>query len=176
MKVFTTGLNQDYDLVTGSVTQAASLPPQAFSTARTLLPTINAILGIGNDYTVQGLSGYTNTFLYNTATQSWSQTGSLAVVRFGAADLVTLHDGSALAMGGLFTRTCETYSPSTGLWTLTGSLAVERNGFETAVLLTGQVVSAEPVLARWVCQGCSKGNLMVFSLRVAAGAVCRRIC
>ena len=170
------GLNQNYDLVTGAVTLAASLPPQVYTTARTLLPTINAILGTGFGGTTPDASSNTNTFLYNIAAQSWSQTGSLAVPRYGGVDLVTLHDGSALAVGGLFTRACETYSPSTGVWTLTGSLAVDRARFETALLLSGQVLSQEtapqpdlPAIG-WVLEGCScRRSSDDLKLRNAAG-------
>ena len=84
---------------------------------------------------------------YNTASQTWSQTGSLAVAR-SYGGLVTLQDGTALAISGIgqpafgpsFPATaCEIYLPSTGQWTMTGSIAVPRGNVVAAVLNTGQV-------------------------------------
>ena len=128
-------VNQVYDTVTGAVFQAASLPPQTLSYARTLLPTTNAILSFGYS---------TDCYLYTVASGSWSQTGSLALARDGAG-IVTLQDGTALAVSGVtangLTFTCEVYSPLTGTWTASGSVNVPRGNVATSLLQTGQVSS-----------------------------------
>ena len=135
-------VNQVYDLATSAVSLTANSPPGVATTARTLLPTINAVLAFG-----LGGANRQDTYVYTIATGSWSKTGPLvgADQRY-AGGAVTLQDGSALAVGGYElggqpAATCETYSPCAGAWTATGSLAVARGAAVTALLLTGQVSS-----------------------------------
>ena len=135
-------VNQVYDLATSAVSLTANSPPGVVTTARTLLPTINAVLAFG-----LGGANRQDTYVYTIATGSWSKTGPLvgADQRY-AGGAVTLQDGSALAVGGYElgaqpAATCETYSPRAGAWTATGSLAVARGAVVTALLLTGQVSS-----------------------------------
>ena len=135
-------VNQVYDLATSSVTLTANSPSGVITTARTLLPTINAILAFG-----LGGASSQDTYLYSIAAGSWAQTGPLVAAgqRYGGG-LITLQDGSALAVAGYEaganpTSTCETYSPRAGAWSATGSLAVSRGFVVAALLLTGQVSS-----------------------------------
>ena len=140
------GVSQVFDVATGTVSQAAGLPQPdgeaAFPTAATLLPTVNVILSFGDAFLPGSSSSNafnnTFTFSYTIASGTWRQTGSFAV-EHGFGGLVTLHDGSALAVGGLYTPTCEIFSLSAGTWTPTGSLSGPRGSPGTAVLLTGEV-------------------------------------
>ena len=135
-------VNQVYELATSAVALAANSPSGVITTARTLLPTINAILAFG-----LGGTSSQDTYLYSIAAGSWAQTGPLVAAgqRYGGG-LLTLQDGSALAVAGYQaganpTSTCETYLPLAGAWTATASLAVSRGFVVAALLLTGQVSS-----------------------------------
>ena len=83
-----TDVEQVYDIATHTVFRAAPLPQYVFTGARTLLPTIGAVLAL--DFNVS--------YLFHIANGSRTETGSLAS---GGEALVTLLDGSALAVGGL---------------------------------------------------------------------------
>lgn len=79
------------------------------------------------------------------ATGLWSATASMATAR-AQHELVTLQDGSLLAIGGWDgsapLASCERFDPATGTWAPTGSLASPRNYFTATVLGDGRVLVA----------------------------------
>jgi hypothetical protein len=79
-----------------------------------------------------------------TATPSWSYTGSLNTARHHHTPTL-LPDGKVLVTGGdsgyaRFLASAELYDPLTGKWTFTGDLNVARYGHTATLLLNGKVL------------------------------------
>ena len=82
--------------------------------------------------------------LYDPATGTFSQTGSMSTTRVGTATL--LSDGRVLFAGGGdgtgFLASAELYDPTTGKFSPTGSMAVARWGHTATLLPDGRVLIA----------------------------------
>ena len=149
-------LNKVYNASTGAVVQTANTFNQTVTADRTLLPTINAVLPIGRDFTSPNTTVAT-TALYSPATGTWAPTGSPPADRvdFG---LVTLPNGNALLLGGAVPfvengalalpvdaqalADCQLYMPASGKWAATAPLATPRQGPGVAVMRNGNVLVA----------------------------------
>ncbi len=89
----------------------------------------------------------TNAQLYDSASGSWSLTGSLVTPREDHT-ATRLADGRVLitgGQGGIFPgpgRLAEVYDPSTGIWVQTGSMAESRVFHEAVLLQSGRVLVA----------------------------------
>ncbi len=77
------------------------------------------------------------------ASQTWSNTGSLAAARYGHTATL-LPNGKVLAAGGLSGSDpligAELYDPATGTWSATGSLNTARYASSATLLSNGQVL------------------------------------
>ena len=122
-------------------------------TARTqheaaLLPN-GKVLVVGGITSSGGLT--TNlTEIYDPATESWTRTGDLNLLR-ALFCINVLNDGRVLLTGGLhatqvsgndYLRESEIYDPITGVWTVTGALAMGRQSHTTTLLPNGRVLVA----------------------------------
>jgi N-acetylneuraminic acid mutarotase len=98
--------------------------------------------------------------LYNSASGTWSSTGSLNVARVSARS-VLLANGVVLTMGGCVsndclsstTRSAEIYNPMSGTWTVTGSMRTARAEF-IAVLLPSKKVLVAGGCTSYNVNGC----------------------
>ena len=130
-----------YDVATGVVSQTAYNPIQSSATLRTLLPTINAVLSLGEPSNV-----------YFAASDTWEPTPPLAgsdTATVFTMDVVTLFSGDALMVGytrnsdpnGLeYLPNSQIYSPATNVWTNTGFPATARPQAAVALLHNGKVL------------------------------------
>jgi N-acetylneuraminic acid mutarotase len=82
--------------------------------------------------------------LYDPATERWSMTGSMHIVR--ASNTATLlQNGKVLVAGGSYNDvldSAELYDPATGVWSLTGSLSERRTAHTATLLSDGKVLVA----------------------------------
>jgi large repetitive protein len=89
---------------------------------------------------------YANAQLYNPATGSWRQTGSMSTPR-QRHTATLLANGEVLVTGGSpgspfvdILDTAELYNPSTGTWTTTGNMTTARENHNAVLLENGEVL------------------------------------
>jgi len=129
---------------TWSPTGSITVPGWGPSTA-TLLPDGRVLAAAG----CCGSNGRVNKVaeIYDPATGTWSQTGSMNIARDGA-QAVLLPDGLVLVAGGfndfygMNSDAAELYDPATGSWSVTGSMNDPRLGCTLTLLPDGQVLAA----------------------------------
>jgi N-acetylneuraminic acid mutarotase len=85
--------------------------------------------------------------LYDPATGTWSETGSLVTKRAFVTLVASLADGRVMVVGGdgpgdPVLASAEIYDPKTGAWTETGSLANARDLMTSTLLADGTVLVA----------------------------------
>ena len=83
--------------------------------------------------------------IYDPATDTWSNAGSMVSPRFAAASAV-LKSGKVLVLGGAHEEaswsSAEVFDPATGSWSATGSMKIDRIFASTTVLESGRVLVA----------------------------------
>ena len=136
---------------TGTVSQTTTSPSLQSTTAYTLLPTVNSILAYGASFS-GGATTPVSAEVYNPRTAAWTRTGLPSTDRANLG-LVTLFDGSALAVGGFAPGSsclalCEVYSPSTNAWSLVGSMSVARELVRASFLSFAAIAGAQQCLAQ----------------------------
>jgi len=132
----------DPSLGTWSYTSGAMLATQE-QPATALLPNGEVLVAGGYNDNVGDFSGFSE--LYNAASDSWSQTGTMNTPREGAATSV-LSTGIVLVAGGSSDdgslADAELYDPQSGLWTETGAMKEARETFPMVPLPNGQALVA----------------------------------
>jgi hypothetical protein len=86
--------------------------------------------------------------IYNPATGTWSETGSLMEERANF-EAIRLSDGKVLAVGGVtesvgaatLLKTCEIFDPTTGVWSSTGALQQTNTAVTLSLMPDGKVIS-----------------------------------
>ncbi|MGH7940582.1 MAG: kelch repeat-containing protein [Limisphaerales bacterium] len=141
---------QLYDPVPGTWTNTGMMPSGLFASTATLLLNGQVLIAGGFTYVDSeppGTEVVTNScFLYNPATQTWSETGKMGTPRvFDSATL--LPDGRVLVAGGSdgnnLLDSIELYDPASGTWTPgTHSMLESRSGHTATLLPNGQVLLA----------------------------------
>jgi Kelch motif len=132
-----------YDPATASWTLTGSLHTERAIHTATRLQNGKILVVGGTNVTVSFIvqpDGISSAELYDSATETWSVTGSLNVARsFHTATL--LPNGNVLAAGGWPTDSAELYDPARGTWNNTGALHTPSYGGHTATLVrNGQVL------------------------------------
>ncbi len=140
-----------YNPATGKWTLTGSMSIARAAATATLLPNGQVLVAGGQTTSSTCAFGIASSAeLYNPATGSWTQTGSMNAPR--ALDTATLlSNGQVLAAGGSndadpfnhSLASAELYNPATGKWTLTGSLNTARDGHQAVLLASGQVLVAD---------------------------------
>src|SRR5690349_9068601 len=145
-----TAASEIYDPPSASWSAVGNLNVARASQGAVLLPSGEILVAGGCTKTCTG--GNTATAeLYDPATATWSQTGSMNVARvyFG---MVLLSNGKVLAVGGCtgqnsngctgVTGTAEIYDPASGAWSSVNAMGTARGAFTATLLANGQVLVA----------------------------------
>jgi N-acetylneuraminic acid mutarotase len=121
-----------YDYAPGSWTQAGTVTnvPSGYTTSTTLLPNGQALV-----------VGDTATALFNPATSSWANTGSLATSFFPYHTATLLSTGKVLVTGGFGVNTTELYDPVSGTWSVTGQMNTNRYVGTVVMLPNGRALA-----------------------------------
>jgi N-acetylneuraminic acid mutarotase len=132
-----------YDPATASWTFTGSLHTERAIHTATRLQNGKVLVAGGTNVTIGFIiqpDGIRSAELYDSATETWSVTGSLNVAR-STHTATLLPNGNVLAAGGWFTSSAELYDPATATWNSTGALHTPSYGGHTATLLrNGQVL------------------------------------
>jgi hypothetical protein len=139
-----TNLAELYDPATGIWTKTGPMSVLRLRHTATLLPNGKVLVAGGSDGTGQ-TPLYSSAELYDPATGTWTNTGSMNIARAGHTATL-LPNGKVLAASGASngtnTSSAELYDPVTGTWVLTVPLTTAR-AFHTATLLpNGKVLIA----------------------------------
>ena len=137
-----------YDPASGTWTMTGSLATPRYQHTATLLPNGKVLVagGSGNPY---GVGVPESTELYDSASGTWTETGSLANGRaYHTATL--LGNGKVLVAGGFGSvgstnsdlASAELYDPASETWSPTGSLATARINHTATLLQSGKVLVA----------------------------------
>jgi len=132
-----------YDPVTGTWSATGSLAHARFGYTATLLPN-GQVLVVGGNASVSGVDALSSAELYDPATGTWTETGSMATGRF-ANTATLLRNGKVLVAGGYngtSLRSAELYDPATGIWTVMGSMGTSRIVPAGSLLPNGKVLVA----------------------------------
>lgn len=138
------------DPVTNTTTPTNGLVMGRYSHTATLLA--NGKVLVAGGFGALYINGSVATAeLYDTATASWTATGSLTTPR-SLHTATLLPDGRVLVVGGIWGQiniyglhgtdvaSAELYDPSTGIWTVTGSLGTARYSHTATLLANGKVL------------------------------------
>ena len=136
-----------YDPVSGSWTPVAgSLNYRRVSHTATLLSNGKVLVTGGYDQFAVPNPRLSSAELYDPASESWTQTGSLHDPR-ESATATLLPNGKVLVAGGYggsigYPSRTELYDPASGNWTVTGSLHTARTSHTATLLPNGKVLVA----------------------------------
>lgn len=158
-----------YDPITETWSETGSLGAARSSHTATLLPNGQVLVVGGHFYLTFPIPAVSlaSAELYDPATGTWSETGSLGTAR-SEHTATLLQNGQVLVAGGRYFHpsgspsltSAELYNPVTGTWSETGNLNYERFWHTATLLPGGQVLvigghyidlveSYEPVTGMW---------------------------
>ena len=130
----------------------------------TLLPDGKVLIAGGHAYSPYGLDPHTNTaILYDPATGTWSETGSMANRR-ARHTATLLPNGKVLVAGGYdgsdsVLGSAELYDAATGTWSATGNLVHARSDHTATLLQSGKVLVTGGLNQRASAQGIETAEL-----------------
>ncbi len=131
-----------YDSGAGAWAPTHNLDTARSSHTATLLPN-GKVLVAGGDSTTGLGSTLSRAELYDPATDTWTDTGSLTTAR-SIHTATLLPDGKVLVAGGNLgfgpTASAELYDPATGTWTPTGNMTSARYDHTATLLPNGKVL------------------------------------
>ena len=136
-----------YDPISGRWTETGSmLAPRSQGHSATLLPG-GKVLVAGGDSLATGHLPQSSAELYDPATGTWTETGSMTLGR-SHHSATLLPDGKVLIAGGTVfssnryraSKKAEVYDPATGTWTSTKSMTVGRADPTAARLPDGKIM------------------------------------
>lgn len=133
-----------YDPATGRWSQTGNMGQQRDSHTATLLRD-GRVLVAGGESQGSSQGGLASAELYDPATGTWTQTGSLAQAR-EQHTATLLPDGRVLvaggeAPGGVALASAELYDPATGTWSPTGSMNQAHDAYAVVQLADGRVLA-----------------------------------
>ncbi|HEV2458710.1 MAG TPA: hypothetical protein VGS80_10125, partial [Ktedonobacterales bacterium] len=142
-----------YNSATGTWTTTGSMNVARQYDTATLLQSGQVLIAGGViDTPTDSVYAIASAELYNSATGTWTTTGSLNHERYNFTATL-LPNGQVLVAAGEdnvnYTPTAELYNPSTGIWTYTGSLHNMRTLHSAALLQSGKVLVAGGVLCSY---------------------------
>ena len=135
-----------YDPGSGTWTRTGSLSTGREWPAAALLLN-STVLIAGGESSAGYLNYLTSAQLYDPASGTWTNTGSLTTRRYQHTATL-LASGKVLVAGGsyetpmltYYQSSAELYDPATGTWTMTGSLTTERTQHTATLLPNGKVL------------------------------------
>jgi len=138
-----------YNPATGMWAATGSMTTARIGHTATMLPSGQVLVAGGGGTCVNGSCPiFASAELYNPATGTWTQTGSMSTGRY-LHTATLLPNGQVLVAGGgngtgigslLSLSSAELYHPATGTWTATGSMNFPRFGQPAWLLPNGQVL------------------------------------
>lgn len=136
-----------YDPASGRWSSTGSLKTARMGQVGVLLSDGSVLIagGMPRGVTVEDFS---SAEVYDPVSETWSNTGSMAIGRRQAFTLTRLADGKVLVAGGTInwmavaTAQAEVYNPATAVWTPTSPTAATRRAHSATLLLDGRVLVA----------------------------------
>jgi N-acetylneuraminic acid mutarotase len=158
-----------YDPATNGWTAAAPMATPRQIPITILLPTGRVLLVGGNGGSSLPLQPLATAELYDPASNSWSEAGTMSIARSGEAATL-LPDGQVLVTGGYppvgrqALASAEIYDPHSNGWSPVASMTVGRAGHVAALLKSGQVLVVGGALTAGRSSGTVLASAEIFDL------------
>jgi hypothetical protein len=136
-----------YDAATNSWSNAGSLKSARTNATATMLPDGRVLVAGGETAQGGGGTALSSAEIYNPATNSWSDAGTMTATRVNASATL-LADGRVLVVGGATSddptsalTSAEVYNPATNSWSSAGDMTAARTSGTTTMLSDGRVLA-----------------------------------
>ncbi|MGN6755070.1 MAG: Kelch repeat-containing protein [Thermomicrobiales bacterium] len=136
-----------YDAATNSWSSAGSLKSARTNPTATMLPDGRVLVAGGETAQGGGGTSLASAEIYNPATNSWSDAGTMTATRVNASATL-LADGRVLVVGGATSddptsalTSAEIYTPATNSWSSAGDMTAARSSGSATMLADGRVLA-----------------------------------
>ena len=136
-----------YDAATNSWSSAGSLKSARTNATATMLPDGRVLVAGGETAQGGGGTSLASAEIYNPATNSWSDAGTMTTTRVNASATL-LADGRVLVVGGATSddptsalTSAEIYTPATNSWSSAGDMTAARSSGSATMLSDGRVLA-----------------------------------